>query len=181
MRRYLLAAKTAGNGVVKQLDSVEATKWIVWTNLSQWMYFTCGAKLLYQTVRMQTQGEKVTPRCLSRWKIFRRDMWPYLSRLITLLMSMLAYIYSIMESLIPTQKNNVWRSGQHTRPRNTSSVFETHRVFGKTTVVLCKMTQFLLCKIVLCKMTQLLLCKIVLCKISDFARLCDSFVYNHMM
>jgi hypothetical protein len=42
--------------VVKQLDSVESTEWIGWTNLSQWMYFDCGALLLYQIEHNQTDA-----------------------------------------------------------------------------------------------------------------------------
>jgi hypothetical protein len=40
--------------VVKQLNSVESMNWINWTNLSQWIYFRCGAWLLYLTMRNQT-------------------------------------------------------------------------------------------------------------------------------
>jgi hypothetical protein len=40
-------------GVVKQLGSIEATKWICWNNLFWWMYLDCGVLLLYQTEQMR--------------------------------------------------------------------------------------------------------------------------------
>jgi hypothetical protein len=46
---------TENVNVVKQLDSNEFYEMnLCWTNLSQWMYFECGAWLLYLTKQNQT-------------------------------------------------------------------------------------------------------------------------------
>jgi hypothetical protein len=57
--------------LVNQLDSVESTKWIGWTNPSRLMHFDCGALLLHRTEQNQTYTEKAMPRPTQRVKLSR--------------------------------------------------------------------------------------------------------------
>jgi hypothetical protein len=89
---------------VKQMPKntifVESTKWICQMNLSRWMYFDCGALLLYQTRQSQTCVKKVTPRPAHTVKLSRRKFkkketcWPCTTSLVFLL-SRFGYIYLV--------------------------------------------------------------------------------------